>query len=143
MSRYRLAKRRLAVIDVHTGLGPYGYGEVICDHPPGGAGARTAQRWYGPACTLPAEGTSSSVPKLGLLDYAWHAIMDDHSGFVTLEFGTLGTDNLFDVLLAETRAERRGHPPTRCAIPWRQVCAPTSVPPTTCGGKQCCSAPAR
>ena len=110
MSRYRLAKRRLAVIDVHTGLGPYGYGEVICDHPPGGAGARTAQRWYGPACTLPAEGTSSSVPKLGLLDYAWHAIMDDHSGFVTLEFGTLGTDNLFDVLLAETRGWAAGPP---------------------------------
>lgn len=101
MAEYQLPGRRLAVIDVHTGLGPYGYGEVICDHDPGSGGAATARRWYGDGCTLPAEGTSSSVPKLGLLDYAWHRIMGPDSCFVTLEFGTLGTQSLFDVLLEE------------------------------------------
>jgi len=101
MAEYDLAKRRLAVIDVHTGLGPYGYGEVICDHAPDTGGAATARYWYGPACVLPSEGTSSSVPKVGLLDYAWHAIMDESSCFVTLEFGTLGTASLFSVLLDE------------------------------------------
>ena len=101
---YNLAERRLAVVDVHTGLGPYGYGEVICDHPPASPGVKTARHWYGPGCALPAEGTSCSVPKLGLLDYAWHAIMGDNSCFVTLEFGTFGTDALFDVLLAEAVA---------------------------------------
>lgn len=110
MARHRLAERRLAVIDVHTGLGPYGYGEVICDHAPASAGARTAGHWYGPACTLPAEGTSSSVPKHGLLDYAWHAIMGGDSCFITLEFGTLGTASLFEVLLAETRGWAAGQP---------------------------------
>jgi hypothetical protein len=103
MSDYRLAERRLAVIDIHTGLGPYGYGEIICDHPPASAGAATARDWYGPDCTLPALGTSSSVPKLGLLDYAWHAIMQPGSCFITLEFGTLPTSNLFDVLLRDHR----------------------------------------
>ena len=29
---------RIAVVDLHTGLGPYGYGELINDHPPGTAG---------------------------------------------------------------------------------------------------------
>lgn len=104
---YQLADRQLAVIDVHTGLGPYGYGEVICDHGPDSIGAATARAWYGEKCTLPALGTSSSVPKLGLLDYAWHAIMQGESCFITLEFGTLGTAILFDVLLRDHRFRAR------------------------------------
>ncbi|MGB5473921.1 MAG: DUF2817 domain-containing protein [Gammaproteobacteria bacterium] len=103
MAEYRLLERRLAVIDVHTGLGPYGYGEIICDNQPDSDGAHTAHAWYGDECTLPALGTSSSVPKLGLLDYAWHAIMQPGSCFVTLEFGTQATGELFDVLLRDHR----------------------------------------
>ena len=107
MREYQLAQRRLGVIDVHTGLGPYGYGEIICDHDPGSNGATTAYRWYGDECTLPALGTSSSVPKVGLIDYAWHAIMQPGSCFITLEFGTQPTDNLFEVLLRDHRFRAR------------------------------------
>jgi hypothetical protein len=101
MQRYALPERRLAVIDVHTGLGSYGYGEIICDHDPASAGAAVAANWYGDSVTLPLAGTSSSVPKLGLMDYAWHAIMDQQSCFVTLEFGTFSTDHLFEILLRD------------------------------------------
>jgi len=112
MQDYRLAGRRLAVVDVHTGLGPYGYGEIICDHAPGSPGAATARRWYGDACAMPALGTSHSVVKSGLLDYAWHAIMDDDSCFVTLEFGTLATGSLFEVLLRDHQLWANGVPDT-------------------------------
>ena len=108
---YALAERQLAVVDVHTGLGPFGYGEVICDHPLDSASVNTAFKWYGPGCGLPLAGTSSSVPKLGLLDYAWHDIMDGGSCFVTLEFGTLGTDSLFDVLQHEAHVWGRQNAP--------------------------------
>lgn len=108
IDQYTLGERRLAVIDLHTGLGPYGYGEIICDHAPDSDGARTAHQWYGDSVTLPLAGTSSSVPKLGLLDYAWHAIMQPHSCFVTLEFGTYSVDALFDTLLADHRLHARG-----------------------------------
>jgi predicted deacylase len=101
MQTYRLATRRLAVVDLHTGLGPYGYGEIICDHAPDSGGAKTAQRWYGDAVALPALGTSSSVPKQGLIDYAWHRIMNRHSCFITLEFGTYSTDKLFETILLD------------------------------------------
>ena len=101
MQRYALAERRLAVIDVHTGLGAYGYGEIICDHDPASAGAAVAAQWYGDSVTLPLAGTSSSVPKFGLMDYAWHAIMDEQSCFITLEFGTFSTDHLFEILLRD------------------------------------------
>ncbi|TNE81669.1 MAG: DUF2817 domain-containing protein [Gammaproteobacteria bacterium] len=106
-----LAERQLAVIDIHTGLGPYGYGEIICDHPPGSTSEAAAKSWYGPGCGVPASGTSCSVPKHGLLDYAWHDVMTGGSCFVTLEFGTLGTDALFEVLLDEAAAWAQGAPP--------------------------------
>lgn len=101
IQHFELRKRRLAVIDVHSGLGPYGYGEIICDHAPDSSGAKQAHRWYGDAVTLPLAGTSSSVPKLGLLDYLWHAAMNDSSCYITLEFGTFSTDQLFEVLLRD------------------------------------------
>jgi len=117
MQRYALGKRRLAVVDVHTGLGSYGYGEIICDHAPDSPGAAVAAQWYGDSVTLPLAGTSSSVPKFGLMDYAWHAIMDSRSCFITLEFGTFSTDHLFEILLrdhqlwaqAENWPERLAH----------------------------------
>lgn len=103
MQKFNLAAKQLAVIDVHTGLGQYGYGEIICDHAPDSAGTIVAKRWYGASVTLPALGTSSSVPKTGLLDYAWHTIMNKQSCYVTLEFGTFSTDCLFNVLLDDHR----------------------------------------
>lgn len=101
MCRYALHERDLAVIDLHTGLGSYGYGEIICDHEPDSAGAAVAGLWYGGSVTLPALGTSSSVPKFGLLDYAWHAVMNRRSCYITLEFGSFSTDQLFEVLLRD------------------------------------------
>jgi hypothetical protein len=101
MRQYALQDRDLAVIDLHTGLGSYGYGEIICDHEPDSAGTRAAQNWYGESVALPLLGTSSSVPKTGLLDYAWHAIMNERSCYITLEFGTFSTDQLFETLLRD------------------------------------------
>lgn len=99
---YALAKRRrVAVVDIHSGLGPYGYGEVISDHPPGSRSAELAKRWYGDSVTEPALGTSTSVPKLGLLDYAWHKVMGDRGCYITLEFGTYSLDAMFEVLRKE------------------------------------------
>lgn len=101
INHYSLHQRNLAVIDLHTGLGPFGYGEIICDHDPDSAGAKAASRWYGDSVTLPLLGTSSSVPKTGLLDFAWHRVMNAHSCYVTLEFGTYRTLELFEVLLQD------------------------------------------
>lgn len=93
-------RRRTAigVLDLHTGLGPFGYGELICDHPAGSEGVKTARRWYGDNVAEPALGTSSSVPKSGLIDYGWQDAFGDRVCFVTLEFGTYSFENLMNVL---------------------------------------------
>jgi predicted deacylase len=82
------SRQRIAVLDMHTGLGPFGYGELICDHPPGSEGVAMARRWYGANVAEPALGTSSSVPKMGLIDFAWQQAFGDKVCFLTLEFGT-------------------------------------------------------
>ena len=99
---FRLAERkRVAVLDFHTGLGPFGYGEPICDHFPGTIGLELARRWYGESVTEPAIGTSSSVAKEGLSDYGWQKMLGDIVVFIALEFGTYSFDNMTRVLRAD------------------------------------------
>ncbi len=94
-------RKRAAVIDIHSGLGPYGYGEIICDHPPQSAGVGFAKQWFGDSVTEPALGTSTSVPKYGLMDYAWHRALTDRGCYVTLEFGTYPSWQMIPVLQEE------------------------------------------
>jgi len=95
--------RRIAVIDLHTGLGPYGYGEVINDHEPDSAGFNWATSWYGDEAKSALLGQSYSPPKTGLLDFFWHQLIGDRGCFVTLEFGTFPLD---DLLLLTCREQR-------------------------------------
>ncbi len=108
IQQYQLAKRKLAVIDIHTGLGSYAHGEVINDHPIDSHGFHTAIQWYGASVTSPIAGNSSSVEKLGLLDYAWHKHMQQQGCFITLEFGSYPTDALFEVILQDHRSWKSG-----------------------------------
>ncbi|MBI1776240.1 MAG: DUF2817 domain-containing protein [Proteobacteria bacterium] len=81
--------KHVAAIDLHTGLGPYGYGEPICDHPPGSDGTARAKAWFGESVTEPALGTSSSTVKVGLTPHGWTRLLP-HAAFtyVALEYGT-------------------------------------------------------
>ncbi|ATX79511.1 Protein of unknown function (DUF2817) [Mariprofundus aestuarium] len=102
IAEYGLAgRKRVALIDFHTGIGPFGYGEPICDHPPGSTGVRLARSWYGDAVTEPALGTSISVAKHGLSDYGWMHLVGEPLVFIALEFGTYPFDNMMQVLRAD------------------------------------------
>lgn len=108
-ARYALASRAcVAFVDLHTGLGPYGYGELICDHEPGSRGVALARRWYGPSVTEPLLGTSTSVPKHGLSDFFWHRLLGERTCFVTLEFGTFPLPAMFPVLRDDHRLHAAG-----------------------------------
>lgn len=87
------ARRQVAVIDFHTGLGPFGYGEPICGHRPGESGQARCRTWYGESLGEPLLGTSSSLPIAGLTQYAWaRAVGADRLTFIALEFGTFAPD---------------------------------------------------
>ena len=118
------ANRQVGLIDLHTGLGPYGHGELICDHPIGSEGLATAKRWYGDAATIPESGDSCSVPKLGLVDYAWHSEMGANSCYVTLEFGTYPLSELLRCLREDHVQRKPGQQPylgSECARVMQQL----------------------
>ena len=81
--------RAVAIVDMHTGLGPYGYGEPICNHAPGSDRARRARAWWGDSMTEPLLGTSSSQEKWGLTEFGYERCLAHADiAFVALEFGT-------------------------------------------------------
>ena len=83
----------VAVIDYHTGLGPYGYGEPICGHFPDTVMVKRAKRWYGESVTEPELGTSSSVAKTGLGEYGWERMLGEKVTFVAIEYGTFPSES--------------------------------------------------
>ncbi len=103
IDEHKLASRaQVAIIDFHTGLGPFGYGEPICSHEAGTEALERARRWYGDSLTEPAAGTSSSVVKAGLNEFGWMAKLGGKATFVALEYGTYTPD-------AGRRALREDH----------------------------------
>jgi hypothetical protein len=102
-SAHRLHQReRVAVIDYHSGLGPFGYGEPICGHRPGEPGQARCRAWYGASLGEPLLGTSASLPIAGLTQYAWaRAVGTERLAFIALEFGTYDAGSCFTALQAD------------------------------------------
>lgn len=82
------ARDQVIIIDYHTGLGPYGYGELQCEQPSGLPGYERALKIFGPSVTSPELGTSSSVIINGTQDEFWQRELGERHTYVCLEFGT-------------------------------------------------------
>ena len=94
--------RRIAWIDVHTGLGPHGVGERIYKGHQQAAAIVRARRWWGPQVTNSAEGTSVSAKLNGTLDQMVMSECEqaEYNG-LTLEYGTLPGRKVLYALRAE------------------------------------------
>ncbi len=94
--------RHVAVIDYHTGLGPRGYGERICVHPPGSEDLARAGQWYNDDITSPSLGSSSSVELFGVNLTAMEAALPKaRMTGIALEYGTLPTEDVKLALRAD------------------------------------------
>ncbi|MGO1120147.1 M14 family metallopeptidase [Rhodovibrionaceae bacterium A322] len=100
---YWLGKvKKAAIIDYHTGLGPYGYGERICVHQPGSGGEKRVDDWYGGDFTNPAAGTSTSAELNGVnTDGIARNQPDIEWTNIALEYGTLPLDDVLNALRAD------------------------------------------
>ena len=112
MRDHALAGRsQVAVIDYHTGLGPYGYGEPICGSRPGEPGQARARAWYGTSLTEPLLGTSTSAVIPGLTQYMWlRELGAERITFIALEFGTYAPDVIEAAVVEENWLHSRGTP---------------------------------
>jgi len=86
------AREKVIIVDYHTGLGPYGYGELQCEQPSGRSGYARAVNIFGPSVTSPDIGNSSSVLISGSQDEFWERISGDRHTYICLEFGTFDAD---------------------------------------------------
>jgi len=87
---YLRNREAVAIVDLHTGLGPHGSEEIIFRASFAGDGYSRARRWYGMGVTRSDDQTSSSTQIHGNV----HSAVEDEIGnatltAVTLEFGTL------------------------------------------------------
>ncbi len=92
--------KHLALVDLHTGLGPNGYGELIYVGDP--AGIDRAKDWYDNEVTSPADGTSTSAVVEGTINIGVTAMAPNavHT-CIALEYGTLPVMEVLDALRAD------------------------------------------
>jgi hypothetical protein len=130
LAHYLGAARTVAIVDMHTGLGPYGYGEPICNHAPGSARVRRARAWWGESVTEPLLGTSSSQEKYGLTEFGYErALAHADIAFVALEFGTYSQARGLQALRDDHWLWQHGDPRSREAAPIREAMREHFYPP--------------
>lgn len=99
---------RLTLIDIHSGLGPTGHGEIIFPGPPGPE-FEAARRAFGPTVTCPAAGTSTSAVVQGMVfDGFKQAVPRAAHVSVALEFGTVPLPTMIEALRGDHWAHDRG-----------------------------------
>jgi uncharacterized protein DUF2817 len=82
--------RHAAFIDLHTGIGPYGFGEIMSNHSAKDPGHKIMQQWWGGEATYFDDGTSSSYYVVGDTQYAVNQTLTKAQiAGITLEYGTI------------------------------------------------------
>ncbi|HET6159104.1 MAG TPA: M14 family metallopeptidase [Dongiaceae bacterium] len=82
--------RHVAFIDLHTGIGPYGFGEIMSNHGRSDPGDRIMRQWWGGEATYFDDGTSSSYYVAGDTQVAVaQTLTNAQIAGITLEYGTI------------------------------------------------------
>jgi hypothetical protein len=110
LRRHATRCRRLAWIDLHTGLGESGVGERIFAGPDDDATRQRAQAWWGSGITFTEDGSSASATRGNV----WQAAIDEcpqaaYAG-ITLEFGTQPAADVLQALRLDHWVARRRDP---------------------------------
>jgi len=93
---------RVAIIDIHAGLGPWGFGERIVTSRRGDAVFQRAESWFGASITSPLNDTSISARVVGDgLSAAAALLPNTEVTAMALEFGTLSLMEVLDALRAD------------------------------------------
>jgi hypothetical protein len=94
--------RNFAFIDLHTGLGPYGYGEIISNHLAGDSDNERVQLWYGTEATSANDGSSTSTLISGDIHIGVQQSLPRAEGTgITLEYGTVPSGEMMNAIRAD------------------------------------------
>ena len=118
LSHYLKDASKVGVIDYHTGLGPWGYGEQIITASKLSGCFQRAARWYGSAITSVADGSSASATVGGDGLSAVSAVLPNaHVTCMALEVGTLPLPDISHALRADCWLHAHGDPQADAAKP--------------------------
>jgi hypothetical protein len=115
VERHLCRSPRVAVVDLHTGLGPFGVGELLGPRP-GTPGWERARTWYG-ELTTPGEADSVSAAVSGdVLDVIgrWLPSETEYTE-VAIEWGTIDVVEVLQALRADAWLHAHGDPTGRDA----------------------------
>jgi hypothetical protein len=109
LQKYAGSAKAVAVIDYHTGLGPYGSADLICDAPPNSEDYQRLERWYENGLSSPSAGTSTSAPLTGTMATGVReALPDARLSMISAEFGTYSVRRVFNALRGDHWLHSRG-----------------------------------
>lgn len=98
-------------IDIHTGLGPFGVGELILEIPNSDPMAQLAHNIFGPGVASTVSGNSVSAALQGPMDFAVQRALGPHNVlFTALEFGTVSPKHVFAAVQADNWLHMHGDP---------------------------------
>ena len=93
---------RVAFVDFHTGLGPYGHGEIITNDLPGSPAYKRAVTWWGERVKTTKGGGAVSADLTGPIKVALSVMLPQSEvTAVSLEFGTFPPMTVFRAMQAE------------------------------------------
>ena len=103
--------RRIGIIDYHSGLGPWGLGELLTTAPTDSDEYARARSWYGAAATSVGSGESASAQIGGdwigvVSKFLPHAMVTA----IAIEFGTVPVFDVLDALRADNWLHHHGDP---------------------------------
>jgi hypothetical protein len=94
--------RKVAFIDLHTGIGPYGFGEIMSNHGRNDPGDKIMKQWWGGKATYFDDGTSSSYYVAGDTQVAVaQTFLKAQIAGVTLEYGTIPKVDMMNAVRAD------------------------------------------
>lgn len=111
---------RVVLIDLHTGLGAYGYGECFLNELAGSEAYARARAWWGNTVKSTRENTSEAPTTTGSLKNAFAGMLppDTEVTAITLEFGTYDPLRVFSAMQEENWLHHRAKPEDPC---WQQI----------------------
>ncbi len=100
--RFLAKAKAVAVIDYHTGLGPYGHGELIAATPPSSDAYRRVRAWLGDELTSSELGSSKSAVLNGTNQPGVMRLIPQvaYAG-IALEYGTFPLEEVMGALRAD------------------------------------------
>ena len=104
------ASQQVCVLDLHTGLGPWGHGELISHEGRGDAGYERGTKWWGDVRSM-VDGESVSADLSGdWLGRIQSFLPQCEVTSVALEFGTVDTVTVLQALRADAHLHAHGDP---------------------------------